>query len=57
MERCYLNVEKSERVGNMETQRIEVTGELGFIGTNFVNELEKRGYFGSSVDVTNTVPL
>ena len=33
----------------METQRILVTGGAGFIGTNRVNELEKRRYFGSSV--------
>jgi dTDP-glucose 4,6-dehydratase len=35
----------------METQRILVTGGTGFIGTNLVNELEKRGHEVFSCDL------
>ena len=38
----------------METQRILVTGGAGFIGTNLVNELRKRGHEVIAVDLFNT---
>jgi dTDP-glucose 4,6-dehydratase len=38
----------------METQRILVTGGAGFIGTNLVNELGKRGHEIISLDLYNT---
>ena len=38
----------------METQRILVTGGAGFIGTNLVNELRKRGHEVIALDLYNT---
>ena len=38
----------------METQRILVTGGAGFIGTNLVNELRKRGHEVIALDLGNT---
>jgi dTDP-glucose 4,6-dehydratase len=38
----------------METERILVTGGAGFIGTNLVNELKKRGHEVISLDLYNT---
>ena len=38
----------------METKRILVTGGAGFIGTNLVNELKKRGHEVASLDLYNT---
>jgi dTDP-glucose 4,6-dehydratase len=38
----------------METQRILVTGGAGFIGSNLVNELRKRGHEVISCDLYNT---
>jgi len=38
----------------METQKILVTGGAGFIGTNLVNELKKRGHEVVAVDLFNT---
>lgn len=38
----------------METQKILVTGGAGFIGTNLVNELRKRGHEVISCDLYNT---
>jgi dTDP-glucose 4,6-dehydratase len=38
----------------METQRILVTGGAGFIGTNLVNELKKRGHEVIALDMYNT---
>ena len=38
----------------METQRILVTGGAGFIGTNLVNELKKRGHEVIALDLYNT---
>ncbi len=38
----------------METQKILVTGGAGFIGTNLVNELKKRGHEVIAVDLFNT---
>ena len=38
----------------METERILVTGGAGFIGTNLVNELRKRGHEVISCDLYNT---
>jgi len=38
----------------METQKILVTGGAGFIGTNLVNELRKRGHEVIAVDLFNT---
>jgi len=38
----------------METQRILVTGGAGFIGTNLVNELNKRGHEVIALDLYNT---
>lgn len=37
----------------METKRILVTGGAGFIGTNLVNELNKRGHEVISIDLLN----
>ena len=38
----------------METQKILVTGGAGFIGTNLVNELVKRGHEVIALDLYNT---
>jgi len=38
----------------METQRILVTGGAGFIGTNLVNELRRRGHEVVAADLMNT---
>jgi dTDP-glucose 4,6-dehydratase len=38
----------------METQKILVTGGAGFIGTNLVNELRKRGHEVIALDLYNT---
>jgi dTDP-glucose 4,6-dehydratase len=38
----------------METQRILVTGGAGFIGTNLVHELRKRGHEVIALDLFNT---
>ena len=38
----------------MGTEKILVTGGAGFIGTNLVNELNKRGYEVMAVDLYNT---
>jgi dTDP-glucose 4,6-dehydratase len=38
----------------MENKRILVTGGAGFIGTNLVNELKKRGHEGLAADLYNT---
>jgi dTDP-glucose 4,6-dehydratase len=38
----------------METERILVTGGAGFIGTNLVNELRKRGHEVIALDLYNT---
>ena len=38
----------------METNRILVTGGAGFIGTNLVNELRKRGHDVIAADLCNT---
>jgi len=38
----------------METQTILVTGGAGFIGTNLVNELQKRGHSVLAADLYNT---
>jgi len=38
----------------MKTEKILVTGGAGFIGTNLVNELQKRGHEVISVDLYNT---
>jgi dTDP-glucose 4,6-dehydratase len=38
----------------METQRILVTGGAGFIGTNLVHELRKRGHEVIALDLGNT---
>lgn len=38
----------------MESKKILVTGGAGFIGTNLVNELRKRGYDVIALDVYNT---
>jgi dTDP-glucose 4,6-dehydratase len=38
----------------METQRILVTGGAGFIGTNLVNELRRRGHDVIALDLYNT---
>ena len=38
----------------METERILVTGGGGFIGTNLVNELRKRGHEVIALDLYNT---
>lgn len=38
----------------METKNILVTGGAGFIGTNLVNELRKRGYEVIATDLYNT---
>ena len=38
----------------METQTILVTGGAGFIGTNLVNELQKRGHSVFAADLYNT---
>jgi len=38
----------------MESKKILVTGGSGFIGTNLVNELSKRGYAVIAADVLNT---
>ena len=38
----------------METNKILVTGGAGFIGTNLVNELRKRGHEVIAVDLFNT---
>jgi len=38
----------------MKTKQILVTGGAGFIGTNLVNELNKRGYEVASLDLYNT---
>ncbi len=38
----------------METQKILVTGGAGFIGTNLVNELKKRGHEVLAIDLFNT---
>ncbi len=38
----------------METKRILVTGGAGFIGTNLVNELRKRGHIVIASDLFNT---
>ena len=38
----------------METQRILVTGGAGFIGTNLVKELNRRGHEVISIDLLNT---
>jgi len=35
----------------METERILVTGGAGFIGTNLVNELRKRGHEVIALDL------
>jgi dTDP-glucose 4,6-dehydratase len=35
----------------MDTQRILVTGGAGFIGTNLVNELRKRGHEVNALDL------
>jgi nucleoside-diphosphate-sugar epimerase len=44
---------KEER-DKMETERILVTGGAGFIGTNLVNELRKRGHEVIALDLYNT---
>lgn len=36
---------------NMETQKILVTGGAGFIGTNLVNELKRRGHEVTALDL------
>jgi len=41
-------------VTKIETQKILVTGGAGFIGTNLVNELRKRGHEVISCDLYNT---
>jgi len=38
----------------METHTILVTGGAGFIGTNLVNELQKRGHSVFAADLYNT---
>lgn len=38
----------------METERILVTGGAGFIGSNLVNELNKRNHEVESIDLLNT---
>jgi dTDP-glucose 4,6-dehydratase len=38
----------------METERILVTGGAGFIGTNLVNELRRRGHEVIALDLYNT---
>lgn len=38
----------------MDSQKILVTGGAGFIGTNLVNELRKRGHEVTSLDLFNT---
>ena len=38
----------------METERILITGGAGFIGTNLVNELRKRGHEVIALDLYNT---
>ena len=38
----------------MDSQRILVTGGAGFIGTNLVNELRRRGHEVLAVDLFNT---
>jgi len=37
----------------METKKILVTGGAGFIGTNLVNELKKRGHEVFAIDLLN----
>ena len=39
---------------NMETQRILVTGGAGFIGTNLVKELKRRGHEVVALDLMHT---
>jgi dTDP-glucose 4,6-dehydratase len=48
--RVVIKIEANE----METQRILVTGGVGFIGTNLVNELRKRGHEVIALDLGNT---
>jgi nucleoside-diphosphate-sugar epimerase len=43
-----------KRGNRMETQRILVTGGAGFIGTNLVHELRKRGHDVIALDMFNT---
>jgi len=38
----------------VDSQRILVTGGAGFIGTNLVNELRRRGHEVLAVDLFNT---
>ena len=38
----------------MKTKKILVTGGAGFIGTNLVNELRKRGHDVLALDLFNT---
>jgi len=43
-----------QRSDNVETKKVLVTGGAGFIGTNLVNELRKRGHQVIALDLYNT---